>query len=110
MILFIDDRPEEIALLCELADLDRDEVTILCFHNTAQVIATVAAIGPSLVLVGHGLSQPENGDDVVRALRGAGFTGLIFGNSGGGAAQWQSPPDGHVDRRPEHLKEALARA
>jgi len=81
------------------------------FRDIDSAVEETAKIGPEIVLVGHGLSSfPITGSHVIRALRQAGYNGIIAGNSGGGSAPFEADGvaiDFAVDRNEKKLRNLL---
>ncbi len=111
-VFFIDDRPQEIFRLWERSGCEsaHELLPVLVFQSVEEALEQVDHFQPDIVLVGYGLSQPENGADVIRTLQASNFSGFIVANSGGSDSQFSSAGvavDFSINRRPERLKTIL---
>lgn len=113
-IVAIDDRPLEIKRLLHEAGLEDNKMSssyfVFCF-NLEDTVREALNKRPDIILLGHGLSHPTlTGSDIAKALRKAGFSGIIAGNSGGGSSAFtndNAPIDFFVDRDPDKLRRLI---
>lgn len=112
-LLVIDDRPDELRDWINIVSQSGFYMEIHIFKDVQTAVNDVELKDPAIVLVGHGLSSfPITGSDVVRALRKAGYNGIIVCNSGGGSLLFEKDGvsvDFSTDRNPNKLSELLER-
>lgn len=95
-VMFVDDRPSEIQAMwnaAPFAPFKKGEHRLLApevFESIEKTLEQAKNLDPTVIIVGHGLGQQSvTGTDVIRALRKAGYTGWIFGNSGAKGSPFQ---------------------
>lgn len=98
-VLFVDDEPEYCAQFWEIqmrkspVKNNFDVSYLSKFRNAEEAAEEVLKNNPDVVFMDNDLKRAvgviATGSDVVRSLRGAGFAGLVIGNSSSGAKPFE---------------------
>lgn len=114
-VLFVDNRPEEIASLWAQSGLaPTDECLNEAFVSLEQTLERIAEEKPDVVAVGFNLGRGLDitGDHVITAAQAAGFLGFFVLNSGGGSGAFPKPirwANKSADRDPDKLKQLVGK-
>lgn len=111
-VMFVDDRPQEVIRQWQTSGCNDVHVLVHVdvFDSVEQTSQLVKSLHPDVVVIGYGLGKSDvTGVDVIRALKGSGFTGKFVANSGDVTMFDRSdvPTDASADRKSLGLRKAL---